>query len=172
MKYLVLFSLFLSLTVVQASERERLIIEKQREKLTALSYKTRESALEILQDLARKVDSVELKIEIVDALQEQIFDFGTGGTAAMSLELIEQIAKESNELAVAVKAIEILEMNLAFSLSQSARMRITAAKSMVSIADSFEDSKLNEMVYDAFLPHADTRLDQLSKIVKSYLTRD
>lgn len=169
MKYLLFVTLFLSLNLAHSSERERKIIEQQRENLTAFSYKTREGAVVVLRSLAQRTDSTEIKLEIIDALQEQILDFMTGGTAIKSLELIEEIALESKEDEVALKAIEILETKLEFSFYQSARVRITSAKSMVSIAESFGAENIREMVYDALLPYVSSGLEGLSLTARDFI---
>lgn len=165
-KFLLLSVMFSSLSYAQISERDLRIIDGQKEKLTAFSYKKREGAVFVLKNLATQSQSHEVKVEVIEALQDHLIDFMTGGTAVMSLQAIEQIALESGDLQVATKAVEVLQTKLESSLSHSARVRITAAKLMVQIAESFKDKGLDEKIYDALLPHVDSSVDELAKIAR------
>lgn len=167
MKYLIIFSLFLGLSWAQASDRKLEIIEAQRKNLTAYSYKTRKSALLILEKLALESKSPKIKAEVVEALQESILNFMTGGTAVDSLVLIGEIAVQSDDPIVAEKAVEVLTSKLEFSFTRSADERNTAAMSLKDIAQKYQkDERINIMIYDAFLPHIDSGLDTLSEIAR------
>lgn len=152
-----------------SSQRTIEILDSQKDNLVALSYQARAGALKVVRSQIGSKATQEVNLHALDLLEEASLYY-LSSSSMPAQNLIRDLAIESNDPAVALYALSVLEKSVEFRWSASAQERVNAAKCIIEITQKYSQNvAIQDLATDIFLGHIDSNVDQIHHIATKYI---